>query len=467
MMQQTVRPVATRRQSMGAAGIAAGAWWLAACGAPETPVLTSSTAPVTITYGNDWSNANKKPIMTAGFERFAKLHPSITVQWTDLKAGSGNLNAKLAAMFAAGTPDDVLLLSDSALPYYRDLGAFIDLAPYLKASKIDLKNYTYVDASTIVGSKVFFLPFSVGTNVWYYNKTMFQRFGVPLPNDNWTWNDAADAAKRMSKSNEGAGAGESDTQRQGTSPDATYGIGPGPAATTISAELLPLIMSNGGHHISADFKQTQLTQPASLEAIVWLADRITRDRSWVPPEKRDAFAFNNGNVAMEVNGIGDIGSATGAGRIQTLAGKFDWDIMLQPRSPKTGKRVQTYQHQPNGVVAKPNGNTARVEAGFRLAEFLAGEEMQQIVAKDRGNVPAVRKMVTASPYADSPPASMSLVGKALETPGDVRFFNGYDEWREAYTTALFEIWSGRVAASSGAQIANAAGDAVLAKLTRK
>ena len=450
MTQRTVRAVSTRRQSMCAAGTAAaGAWWLAACGAAETPAGKPITEPITITYGNDWSNANKSPIMKAALEAFARRYPLITVKWNDLKSDTVNLNAKLTAQFASGTPDDVLLLPGQNVPYHRDQGNFVDLAPYLKSAKIDLKSYTYIDPATSVGTKLHFLPFSVGTTVWYVNKTLFQRAGVPLPNESWTWNDAADAARRISKPDENI-----------------YGFGP--ALGSSVTELLPLIYSNGGHHISADFKQTQLTQPAALEAIVWVADRITRDLSWVPPDKRDLTGFNNGNVAMEINGIGGLGSPNGtSGRIATLAGKFEWDIMLQPKAPRTGKRVQTYQQQPNGVVAKPTGGTARIEAGFTLAQYLAGEDTQLIIAKDRGNVPALRKLATTSPYIDPPPASMPILGKTFDAVAEPRLFNGYDDWVAAYTTALFDIWSGKVSANAGAQLANAAGDAVLARLTRK
>lgn len=86
-----------------------------------------------------------------------------------------------------------------------------------------------------------------------------------MPTEQWTWNEWADAARRLTKSDKNQ-----------------YGIGPA-LAPNLQVSLLPMMGSNGGHHISADFKQTQMLAPVTLETIRWVSDRIQRDRAWVAP----------------------------------------------------------------------------------------------------------------------------------------------------------------------------------------
>ena len=245
----------TRRHGLRIAALAAtgtlGAAGIAACsGLSGGQPSTASAAPVTVSFTTDWdNNAARAETMKQALAMFAQRYPRITIAKSDLAGGKAQ--AKFATALAAGTYDDVILLGSPEVPYYRDLGTFVDLAPYLKTAKIDTKNFTYLEPSHVVGNKRFFLPFQQGGSIWTVNKTLFQKEGVPLPTENWTWNDWADAAKRLTKPD----------QNQ-------YGFGPA-VDDDPKAKFLPLIGSNGGHIISADFKQTQLLDPATLETIRW------------------------------------------------------------------------------------------------------------------------------------------------------------------------------------------------------
>jgi len=403
---------------------------------------TASAAPSTIGFTTDWDNnvARQGPMKEA-LALFAQRYPRITISKTDLAGDS--TQAKFASSLAAGTYDDVILLGSPQVPYYRDLGTFVDIAPYLKTAKIDMKSFTYVEPAHSVGSKRYFLPFQQGGSIWTVNKTLFQREGVPLPNENWTWNEWADAAKKLAKPDQDQ-----------------YAFGPA-MDDDLKSKFMPLIGSNGGHVISPDFKRTLLTDPPTLEAIRWGADRMTRDRSWVPPGAPKTIDFTLGNVAMLV------GSANIGGTIQKVAGKFEWDLMPQPKSPRTGKTMRTFNNQPHGITNKPNSTAARVEAAFTFVAFMSGRDVQTLVAKDKGSIPVLRELITQSPYADPPPASMKLVAKDLDAAMDLRLFNGYDEWQSAWTTALQDVWAGNVSVEAGVKIANDAADAVLARMNKK
>jgi hypothetical protein len=221
-----------------------------------------------------------------------------------------------------------------------------------------------------------------------------------------------------------------------------------------------MIFSNGGHHIGADFKQTQMLNPATLETLRWAADRVTRDRTWVAPGI-SGVSFANGNVAMGWGNTGAIGSD-----LLAIGGKFEWEIMPQPKAPKTDRRVATFNQSPNVLTNKPGGGSARIDAAFTLMTFMSGKEVQLLIAKDRGSTPALRELVTVAPYTDAPPGNMAAIGKQLDSVADLRFFPLYADWQNAYGGQLVEIWKGTVSVDAGAQKANDAGNAVLARASK-
>jgi multiple sugar transport system substrate-binding protein len=418
---------------------------LAACASSgdQTPAQPS-TAPITLTFGTDWSSGARGEIMKQALQLWAQKHPQITLDRHDI---GDDYFTRMAADFAAGTQDDVTLFDGVQFDHFRKLNKFVEITPLLKSHRVDTNNYTKADPVYTPEGKRYSMPFQLTIGTWYVNKTLFKQEGVPLPAETWTWTEWADAARRLTK------------------PDKNqWGLGPALNAN-IQVSLLPMMISNGGHHLSADFKRTNFMDAATLEVIRWAADRVMRDRSWVPPGVA-GVGFPNGNLAMAYGNSGGIGSAAG-GFVQSVADKFEWDVMPQPRAPRTGKSLTTFNEQPYVITQKDRTTAARVEAGFQVLLHLAGKDVQSLVAKHRGSTPVLRELVRTSPYADAPPASMSQVLKSLDNLSDMRFFAGYLEWRDAYAKELNEIWASKVSADAGAQKATDAGNAVLASLGRK
>ncbi len=428
-----------------ASAATAGATWLAACGLPGGQPAAKEAGPQTISFATDWSSGTRAEIMKQSLAVFAEKHPLIKVERTDI---GDNYYDAITGRFAAGTQEDLIIFDGPQFGAFRELGAFEDLTPMFKAAKIDpQKMYTVIDPVYSVNGKIYATPFQLTLGDWYVNKTLFAQEGVAPPTEAWTWNEWADAARKLTK------------------PDKNqFGLGP-VLNTNLQVSMLPLLLSNGGHHISADFKQTQLLVPPSLDVIRWVADRHQRDRSWVGHDAKNV-SFGNGNVAMAWGNTGGIGSSAG-GNVQGLAGKFDWDLMPMPKAPGTGKSVTTFNIQPYTLSAKKGSSAGRVDAAFTFMLHLAGRDTQVLVAKIRGATPVLKELVGTTPYTDTPPASMNLVVKSAETAQHMRFFSGYLEWRDAYAGQLMDIWANKISADAGAQKANDAGNAVLARLAKK
>ncbi|HVG97697.1 MAG TPA: extracellular solute-binding protein, partial [Chloroflexota bacterium] len=399
------------------------------------------TAPVTLSFGTDWSSGVRGDIMKQALALFAQQHPTVTLDRHDI---GDDYFTRVAGDFAAGTQDDVTLFDGPQFDHFRKLGKFVDLTPLLKARRVDpAATHTRADPVYTPDGKRYAMPFQLTVGAWFVNKTLFRQEGLAPPTDAWTWNEWADAARRLTKADKNQ-----------------WGLGPA-LNTNLQVSVLPLLISNGAHHVSEDGRQTTLTAPAALETIRWVADRVTRDQSWAAPGVA-GVGFPSGNVAMAWGNTGSIGNSAN-GWVQSISDKFEWDVMPQPKAPKTGRSVTTFNEQPYVITTKDRGAAGRVEAGLSVLLHLAGKDVQSLIAAQRGSTPVLRELARTSPYLDAPPASMGVINRSLDTLAEIRFFAGYLEWRDAYAGALQEIWTGKIAPDAGAQKAVDAGNAALAR----
>ena len=148
---------------------------LEACGGSSS----SSSGPVTLTYGW-WSNTPAKDnSMKAWIADFEKSHPNIKINaeilpWT-------NYWDKLQVSTAGGNAYDIIGLSSGmAAPYYNT-GSLADLstqsnyqqtASALSASTLSLCKWN---------GKVYSLPIGTSISVLGYNADMLSKAGIPLP----------------------------------------------------------------------------------------------------------------------------------------------------------------------------------------------------------------------------------------------------------------------------------------------
>ncbi|CAG7655911.1 ABC transporter substrate-binding protein [Paenibacillus allorhizosphaerae] len=125
--------------------------------------------------------------------------PNITVQ---LVTGTN-----LDKMIAAGELPDVILTSN----YYlfdlmqKDLGT--DLNDLIRQYKVDMGKFEpeAVNLLKKFGKKgeIFGIPYAMNYGVTAYNKDIFDKFAVPYPKDNMTWNEMINLAKNVTRMEQG------------------------------------------------------------------------------------------------------------------------------------------------------------------------------------------------------------------------------------------------------------------------
>jgi multiple sugar transport system substrate-binding protein len=186
---------------MGGGAAAALGALAAACGAQNGPggpagAGTWSGTPVAIQLW-DREEATYQRYMEAWNPRFAAQQPRIKVEYAPRPP---MWQEKLTAAMAAGTPPDVVAAFGEWFRTYQQQGMVIGLDPYLKASRFDGEDFLagVYKAMNRAGKQVA-IPQYYNTNCVFYNADYFQRAGLPLPSPEWTQDQLADAARRLTR----------------------------------------------------------------------------------------------------------------------------------------------------------------------------------------------------------------------------------------------------------------------------
>ncbi|MFC6227521.1 ABC transporter substrate-binding protein [Paenibacillus allorhizosphaerae] len=156
--------------------------------------------PVTLKFyqsGNYLSDQDFKDLLA---DPVKKKYPHITVENVITKND-------LPQLVAAGEPADFFITWNGGLSFYKDLNAFVDLTPLAKQSNFDLNRFDEgaLNAIKAVSDKgeLYALPYAINLNALYYNKDIFDKFGVPYPKDGMTWENAIELAKLVSRTDGG------------------------------------------------------------------------------------------------------------------------------------------------------------------------------------------------------------------------------------------------------------------------
>lgn len=150
-----------------------------------------------------------------------KKFPQFTIKYIL----SGAKGQSLETLLASKTRFDVFMQG----PGFFESQAFpasiqYDMTGLIKTHQVDLNrldqaSVEYVKQSS--GGKAYFLPIQLEGMVLYYNKSVFDKFGIPYPSDGMTWEQMWDKAKQMTRKEAGTqyfGFGTNSSTIQGMNP---------------------------------------------------------------------------------------------------------------------------------------------------------------------------------------------------------------------------------------------------------
>jgi multiple sugar transport system substrate-binding protein len=302
---------------------------------------------------------------------------------------------RLSAAFTAGNPPDVFLLSYNRYGQFASrgvlepLGTWLDKSQTLKATDFytqALEVYTYNGTLQCI-------PLNISSLTVYYNKDLFQKYNVPLPQPGWKWQDFLKTAQALTK----------DLDANGTID--LYGVGLDPQLN----RLAPFIWAHGQDLVDDPTHPTKLTldEPLVREVIARFVDlsmtyRVTPTEAENQAEELET-RWLNGKLGMF------LGARADTAMFRTVK-RFTWDVAPIPADETQATILQSEAY----CVPSASKNKA---AAWDFIQYAAGTEGQTIVAKMGRAVPTLKSVANSPVFLDPTqlPANNQMYLDAIPT----------------------------------------------------
>jgi multiple sugar transport system substrate-binding protein len=303
-----------------------------------------------------------------------------------------DLLARLSTSFAGGTPPDVFLLNYRFYGQFAARGAIEPIGERVEGSDEFEPEDFFPEAMEAFhwDGVLTCLPQNVSSLVVYYNRELFERFGVAEPRAGWTWTEFIVRASQLTRDAQGRPVSAGDPE-QGAVRPAIYGLGIEPTVI----RLAPLVWSNRGELFDDPDNPTRfaLERPAAMAALQEFL-KLRADYGVIPTDtdveaEDDESRFQNGRLAMLLS------SRRSTPTFRTITA-FDWDVAPLPvfREPAGILHSDAY------CMARDSDNK---DAAWRFVEFANSPEGQEIVAKTGRTVPSLKSVANSEAFLD--PAS--------------------------------------------------------------
>ncbi|MDF2723590.1 MAG: transporter substrate-binding protein [Paenibacillus sp.] len=286
--------------------------------------------------------------MTAEGQYIQRKYPNFKFKY--IAPGTGTA---LKDIVAAKTPVDIIISTPDVQPII-DVGLDSDISDLVKKYNTNLNRFLPVTIDSmrqITGGKLLGLPVRVSSYTLFYNKDLFDKFGVPYVTDSMTWEDIYETAKKLTRIDGGV-------QYYGFAGDIIAMLDMNEKAPqyvdpkSLQATLANDYWKQKFDRISPLYKITSnVTQPAQLTNITTAGNLFNKDQT----------------VAMYVG-------------VNTVAGKADtgmrWDIVPFPvfkSFPKEGPQPSVRYYLISSL------SKHREEAFAAITHFVSDDIQREIV----------------------------------------------------------------------------------------
>ncbi|RXZ82489.1 extracellular solute-binding protein [Paenibacillaceae bacterium] len=312
-------------------------------------------------------------------------YPNVTIERITPAAQTTN-----EEVLSTYTPDIIYSSSSSHQRIIRT-GAYEDLRDLIKRHNFDTSQikpilWDYITEITKgKGEEIIAIPFNANQHVLYYNKDIFDKFGVPYPTEKQlSWEEVLDLAKQLTRTDNGV-------HYVGLSNDLLTGL---------------------SKHLGLAYVDPQ-TGEAALDTPEWrrvfeLQKQIFEIPGYIGPDNkwnygRDEF-MKDQNIAMRVTWLANMVGPLEELRQQGV--EFNWDIAPAPNF--TDQLGNTREAQIHSLSV--NSQSKHKDEAFQVIAEILSEDGQRILARN-GRIPAVDNSALNADYGLDIPV---LQGKAVQ-----------------------------------------------------
>ena len=312
-----------------------------------------------------------EPAVDLMIEAFSNKYPDITVEKEYL---SGDWPLLYTTQAAAGTLPDVVFLADLFVVNFAENGIVLDMTSFTETDdEFDLSDVyeNMLDLSRVNGEGLYMVPSAYDVVTMYYNITMFEEAGAPLPEADWTWDDFISACLTI-RENLGNYCIQQDTFWWAT--------------------FVPWIVGYGGSLVADDGVTITFNSEESLAGIEAYVGLWT-EHDIMQPLDFDAGGdcFNVGQCATRLHIAGIM-----PGLRDLDPQPFEWDVQVIPTHPEgkvTG--MGTYGFAISTSTDYP-------DIAWELTKGLLATETQIAIAQAYAGVPLLRSLREDPAIVDLP-----------------------------------------------------------------
>jgi len=283
---------------------------------------------------------------------------------------------------------DIIMIEPAQLTTLGDEGKLYDIENFVNEEKYNAAGLVpgLVDSMKALGNgKLYGIPTSFYSQVIYYNKDLFDEFGVPYPTDQMTWSEIIDLAKMF--------------PTDGEYPDRIYGLKMG-WNKELSELVNTLAQGENLQMFNTDTLKMTIDTPA-WNSLVETAmsvmnsnslfyDNIMWENESSAISNMDWYArdpFYSGKLAMRLDGnylMNELENlSTYAQNPEDLI--QNWDIVTAPVSSSNPEESSYINYQ--GIFAI-NSQSTNVEQAWNFISYITGDEYARVKSKlTYGNMP--------------------------------------------------------------------------------
>lgn len=346
-------------------------------GAAESPD-TGPTEPVTIKVFQQYAGITDLDFNYWMKQPVEKKFPKVTLEL--VRAGKGTMPVEL---LSTGEYPDITFTSSLNMLNFTDLNIPADVSELIKKYNVDMNKFQPRAINEIKSfsskNEMLAMPFSLNFGLLFYNKNIFERYGVPYPKDGMTLEDTIKIAKVLGSASEGKIAA--------FEPNSPSRLG--------ISRLLP--------------KVDPKTNKSLLNTEPWKEyfDLYQQIRS-IPGNATSGNLvnrfFKDQNVGMTLTYGGTFGNSEAFH--QEGADMSFWDVATFPIQSGSGpKGIETEER-----ILLLSSTSKNKDLAFKIMNFLSSQEVQELVAK-RGQMSVLNDTKTKELFGSELP---SLKGKNIQ-----------------------------------------------------
>ncbi len=330
----------------------------------------------------DASGSIEKVVVEQVVKKFEEYHPEVEVE-VDIIS---DYETQMPRIIASGRVHDVFLVPDGNFGQWVKTGGLLNLTEYINNSEeFEIENVysTAVDRyrwnGKIMGTgDIYALPKDIGPQVMYYNKDLFDEFGVSYPPKDEPMDiyDALEMWKEFGDVHSDGSLGD----------DHIYGV---PQMTPEG-----LVWSNGGDFLNETRTEATVNTTSVIEAYQFLANAVNTHK--IIPSGTASAGTNPKSMFVTQRAATLIDGRWSVATFRNIK-DFDWDIAPVP-SFSDYPWKNAWSGSVGYAVFK---NTNHPDLAYKLVEFFASKEGQRIMASTGFSIPLYNDQETVNAFLES------------------------------------------------------------------